>query len=104
MSVWQEDHRATLCQRQTSYCPRLNGSTECVHRWLNAAMEIDCKKYEECWQKVLQPAVYAFNVSPIPGTGQMSPFFLVFGRNAPSPEMVTLDLPVETIPRRLYVD
>ena len=44
----------------------------------------------------------AFNVSPIPGTVQMSPFFLVFGRNAPSPEMVTLDLPVETIPRSIY--
>ena len=40
----------------------------------------------------MQPAVYAHNVSPIPGTGQISPFFLVFGRNAPSPEVITLDV------------
>ena len=51
----------------TSYCPRVNGSTERVHRWLSAAIRIDCEKYEECWQEFLQPAVYAHNVSPIAG-------------------------------------
>ena len=84
----------------TSYRPRLNGSTERVHRWLNTAIGIYCEKYQE----FLQPAVYAHNVSPIPGTGQISPFFLVFGRNAPSPEVLTLDLPVETLPRSTYAE
>jgi len=86
----------------TSYCPRVNGSTEGVYRCLSAAIGIDCEKYEECWQESLQPAVYAHNVSPIAGAGQMSPFSLVFGRNAPSPEMMSLDL--ETIPRSIYAD
>ena len=81
----------------TSYHPRLNGSTERVHRWLNAAVGIYCEKHQERWEEFLQPAVYAHNVSPIPGTGQISPFFLVFGRNAPSPEVITLDVPVETL-------
>ena len=48
--------------------------------------------------------MYAHNVSPIPGTGQISPFFLVFGRNAPSPEAITLDLPVETLSRSAYAE
>ena len=88
----------------TSYRPHLNGSTTRVHRWLNAAIEIECEKYDECRVEFLQPAVYAFSVSLIPGTGQMSPFFLVFGRNAPSPEMVTFDSPIETIPRIIHAD
>ena len=57
------------------------------------------EKYEERWEEYLQPAVYAHKVSPIPGAGQISPFFLVFGRNTPSPEVTTLDLPVETLSR-----
>ena len=93
------EHIVTTC-----YCPRLNGSTERVHRWLNAAIGIYCKKYQERWEEFLQPAVYAHNVSPIPGTGQMSPFFLVFGRIAPSPEVITLDLPVESISRSTYAE
>ena len=86
------------------YLPRQNGSTERVHTWLNEAIGIDCENYEECWQEFLQPAIYAFSVAPIPGTSQMSPFFLVFGRNAPSSEMVTFALPVETIPKSIHAD
>ena len=96
---WSIEHIVT-----TSYRPRINGSTEGVHKWLNVAIEIDCEKYEECWQEFLQPAVYAHNVSPIPGAGQISQFFLVFGLNVPSPEMVTLDLREETIPRSMKYD
>ena len=86
----------------TSY--RLNGSTERVHRWLNAAVGIYCEKYQERWEEFLQPAVYAQNVSPIPGTSQISPFFQVFGRNAPSPEVITLNVPVETLSRSTYAE
>ena len=64
----------------TGYRPRLNGSTERVHRWLNTGIGIYCEKY------------------------QISPFFLVFGRNAPLPEVITLDLPVETLPRSTYAE
>jgi len=88
----------------TSYHPRLNGSTERVHRWLNAVIGIYYEKYQERWEEFLQPAVYADNVSPIPGTGQISPFFLVFGHNAPSPEAITLDLPVESLSRSTYAE
>jgi len=71
---------------------------------LNAAVGIYCEKYQERWEEFLQPAVYAHNVSPIPGTGQITPFFLVFGCNAPSPEVITLDVPVETLSRSSYAE
>ena len=83
----------------TSYHPRLNGSTERVHRWFNAAIGIHCEKHQE---EFLQLAVYSHNVSPIPGTGQICPFFLVFGCNAPSPEVISLELPEENLPRSTY--
>ena len=71
---------------------------------MNAAVGIYCEKYQEHWEEFLQPAVYAHKVSPIPGTGQISPFFLVFGRNALSPEVITLDVPVETLSRSTYAE
>ena len=88
----------------TSYRPHLNGSTERVHRWLNAAVGIYCETYQERWEEFRRPAVYAHNVSPIPGTGQISPFFLVFGRNAPSPEVNSLEMPVETLSRNNHAE
>ena len=77
----------------TSYRPRLNGSTERVHRWLNSALGIYCEKNQQLWEEFLQPATYAHNTSPIPGTDQVTPFFLVFGRHPISPEVLTLALP-----------
>jgi len=65
----------------TCYCPRLNSSTERVHRWLNSALGIHCEKNQQLWEEFLQPATYAHNTSPIPGTDQVTPFFLVFGRH-----------------------
>lgn len=88
----------------TSYRPRLNGSTERVHRWLNSAIAIYCNKYQSNWQDFLQPAVYTHNVSPIPGTGKISPFFLVFGRHAPSPETLILHLPPHPLPKQTYAE
>jgi len=41
----------------------------------------------------LQPATYAHNTSPIPGTGHVTHFFQVFGRHAPSPEILLFDMP-----------
>ena len=71
---------------------------------MNSAVGIYFEKYQERWEEFLQPAVYAHNASPIPGTGQISPFFLVFGGSAPSPEVITLDVPVKTLSRNTYAE
>ena len=42
------------------------------------------------------------NVSPISGTTNITPFFLVFGRDAPSPETISFDLPVNPLPPDHY--
>ena len=65
---------------------------------------IYCEEYQERWEEFLQRAVYAHNVSPIPGTDQISSFFLVFARNAPSPEVITLNVLVETLSRSTYAE
>ena len=40
----------------SSYRPRLNGATERVHRWLNAAIGIFCEQHQSDWESYLQPA------------------------------------------------
>ena len=86
----------------TSYSPRLDGATERTHCYLNSALGIYCEKYQNLWEDYLQPAVYSHNVTPILGTHDLSPFFLNFGRHAPSPEVITLDLPSQQISRNQY--
>ena len=41
----------------------------------------------------LLSTIYSHSTSPISGITDITPFFLVFGRNAQSPETVSLDLP-----------
>ena len=84
------------------YRPRLNGSTERVHRFLNSAIGIYCEQQQEHWENFLQPAVYAHNTSSISGTSDITPFFLVFGRDAPSPETLSLQLPPKSLPADHY--
>ena len=86
----------------TSYRPRLNGSTERVHRWFNPALGIYCEKNQQLWEDFLQPATYGYNTSPIPGTDQVTPFFLVFGRHSISLEVLTLELPPSPLPQASY--
>ena len=86
----------------SGYRPRLNGATERVHRFLNSAIGIYCEHYQYRWEDFLQPAVYAHNTSPISGTSDITPFFLVFGRDAPSPETLSLQLPPDTLPADHY--
>ena len=86
----------------TSYRPRLNGATERTHHYLNSALGIYCEKYQHLWEDYLQPAVYSHNVTPIPGTHDLSPFCLNSGRHAPSPEVITLDLPSQQVSRNQY--
>ena len=75
-----------------SYRPRLNGATERTLHYLNSALGIYCEKYQHLWEDYLPPAVYSHNVTPMPGTHDHSPFFLNFGRHAPSPDVITLEL------------
>ena len=86
----------------SGFQPRLNGATECTHHFLNVASGIFCEKQQEKWEQFLQPAVYARNVSPISGTSNITPFFLVFGRYATSPETISLQLPVHPMPSDHY--
>ena len=50
----------------------------------------------------IQPAVYAHNTSPISGLTGISPFFLVFGRDPPSPDTLCFRMPVHPLPADHY--
>ena len=100
-------HRITqlLSIRQVftlGFRPCLKCATECTHRFLNAALGIYCEHQQEKWEEYLQSAVYAHNTSPISGTSNITPFFLVFGREAPSPESISLALPPTPLPPDHY--
>ena len=62
----------------SGFRPRLNGAMERIHQFLNAAIGIHCKCSQSHWEEFLQPAIYAHNASPISGTFDIIPFFLVF--------------------------
>ena len=83
----------------SGFRPCLNFATERSHRFLNSALGIFCEHQQE---KFLQPAGYSHNVSPISGTTNITPFFLGFGRDAPSPETISLHLPVKPLPPDHY--
>ena len=59
----------------SGFYPRLNGATECTHRFLNAALGIYCERQQEKWEEYLQSTVYAHNTSPISGISNITPFF-----------------------------
>ena len=82
--------------------PRLNDATERSHRFLNSALGIFCEHQQEKWEQFLQPDVYSHNVSPISGATNITPLFLVFGRDAPSPKTISLNLPVKPLPPDHY--
>ena len=86
----------------SSYRPRANGSTERVHRFLNSVLAIFVSKWQKHWETYLQPVVYSHNTSTIDGTNGITRFFLMFGRNANSPETVTLQLPNKPIDKNDY--
>ena len=86
----------------SGFRPHLNGATECSHRFLNSALGVFCEHQQEKWEQVLQPAVYSHNVSTISGTTNITSFFLVSGRDAPSPETISLYLPVKQLPPDHY--
>ena len=86
----------------SGFCPRLNSVTERTHRFLNASLGIYCERQQKKWEEYLQPTVYAHNTSPISGVSDVTPFFLVFGRDAPAPETISLKLPPKPLPPDHY--
>ena len=54
-----------------------------------------------CKKNIAEGTSYRFDAidPPIPGTHDLSPFFLTFGRHVPSPEVITLELPSQQISR-----
>ena len=78
--------------------PPLIGATERNHWFLNSVLGIFCEYQQEKWEQFLQPAVYFHNASSISGTSDITPFFLVFGRDAPSSKTISLDLSVQLLP------
>ena len=81
----------------TSYRPRLNGTTECVHRFLNAALGIFCEKHQTNWETVLQVVTYSHNVSPIPTSTNLDPFLLNFCCHAPPPKKIDIQMSINLI-------
>ena len=70
--------------------------------FMNSALGIYCKHHQEQWEDYLQSAVHAHNVAPILGRSDITPFSLVFGRDAPSPETISLELPPRPLPHDHY--
>ena len=77
----------------SGFQPCLSGAIEHTHHFFNMALGIFCEKQEKKWEQFLQPAVYAHNVSPISGTSNITPFFLVFTCHATSPETMSFATP-----------
>ena len=82
--------------------PCLNGATERTHCFLNSALGIYCEHHQEQWEDYLQSAVYAHNVAPTSGRSNITPFSLVFGCDALSPETISLELPPRPLPHNHY--
>ena len=80
----------------------MNGSAKSVHRWINSAPGIFCENHQNDWEQFIQPATYAHNILPIPGSKELSPFFLLFGREALSPDTISIQQPKENVSADLY--
>ena len=50
----------------------------------------------------MKPDVYAHTTSPVSGTSDITSFLLVFGRDAPSTETISLHLPASAVPDDHY--
>ena len=73
-----------------------------IHRFLNSALGIYCEHHQVQWEEYLQLSIYAHNAASISGTSNITPFFLVFGRDPPSPEAISLELPPKPLPPDHY--
>ena len=69
--------------KTSGYQPQGN-CVERFHRFLNAALTIYCHEFRSSWEDALDPILFAFRASVSASTGY-SPFYLVYGRDAPLP-------------------
>ena len=69
--------------KTSGYQPQGN-CVERFHRYLVAALTIHCHEVRTSWEDALDPILFAFRASVSTTTGH-SPFFLVYGRQAPLP-------------------
>ena len=67
----------------TPYHPRANGQVERLFRTLKVLLAIYAEQHPENWDEALPYAIYAYNTSVHPATGE-TPFYLMFGRSPPA--------------------
>ena len=78
----------------SGFRPLLNWATERTHRFLNASLPVYIVNISQRNGKSTSSLLYMRIIHPpISGTSDITPFFLVFGRDAPSPESISLALP-----------
>ena len=82
----------------SAYRPLANGATERVHRFLNDSISMYVTKFARKCDLWLQAATFVHNTSVISGTDQLTPFYLVYGRNAVMPNDVAF-APFFSLPR-----
>ena len=81
-----------------AYKPLANGATERIHCFLNDSISMYVTKFAREWDLWLQAATFVHNTSVISGTDQLTPFYLVYGRNAVMPNDVAY-APFFSLPR-----
>ena len=82
----------------SAYRPLANSATERVHHFLNDSISMYVTKFAREWDLWLQAATFVHNMSVISGTDQLTPFYLVNGRNAVMPNDVVF-APFFSLPR-----
>ena len=82
--------------KTSGYQPQGN-CVERFHRFLNAALTIYCHEFRSSWEDALDPILFALRASVSASTGY-SPFYLVYGRDAPLPLDSIFGLEHDTTP------
>jgi hypothetical protein len=70
--------------KTSGFNPQANGVVERFHRFLMACLTVHVHEFRSTWDDALAPILFAFRASVSTTTGY-SPFFLVYGREAPLP-------------------
>ena len=79
--------------RTTAYHPQCDGLVERQNRTLQETISSFVSDHSNDWDEVLDQAVFAYNTSTHESTG-LSPYEMVFGREARMPVEVELGVPL----------
>ena len=82
-------------QGHTIYSPQCNGRIEGFHRFLKATVGKQIQKGLE-WDDLVWKATSAYNFFPTESSG-ISPFFLMFGREAAAKHMLLAEESTNTL-------